>query len=101
MDMKSQIKPLLVVGLLSSGITIAAFQLLEWGKGKDFNEVPSAFTSTVSNVGNIPGNPGEFTYAAEKATPAVVHIKTKLPNTLNISTKSRVQTGAVKLRFGL
>lgn len=76
--MKSQIKPLLVVGLLSSGITIAAFQLLEWGKGKDFNEVPSAFTSTVSNVGNIPGNPGEFTYAAEKATPAVVHIKTKL-----------------------
>ena len=47
------------------------------GSKNTLGEAPSAFTNTASSI-NIPGNPGEFTYAAEKSTPSVVHIKTKM-----------------------
>ncbi|MEY4610261.1 MAG: Peptidase Do [Bacteroidota bacterium] len=77
MDMKNQVKSYVVIALLSSGITLGAYELLNLGSKSTLGDVPSAFTTAVSNI-NAPGNPGEFTYAAEKTTPAVVHIKTKM-----------------------
>ncbi|SFQ41885.1 Do/DeqQ family serine protease [Pseudarcicella hirudinis] len=79
MEMKSNLKTLALVGVLSSASTLGAYKLLNFDK-KDvvFSEAPSAFSRLVSNTPNVPGNPGEFTFAAEKATPAVVHIKTKM-----------------------
>ena len=76
MEIKNQIKPLLLVGLVSSGLTLGAYHLLNIDNSSSIGNVPSAFTTNVSSV-NVPGNPGEFTFAAEKSTPAVVHIKTK------------------------
>ena len=75
--MKNQLKSYVVIALLSSGISLGAFQLFNLGSKNTLGEAPSAFTNTASSV-NIPGNPGEFTYAAEKSTPSVVHIKTKM-----------------------
>ncbi|WP_317125904.1 Do family serine endopeptidase [Sandaracinomonas limnophila] len=76
MEIKNQIKPLLLVGLVSSGLTLGAYHLLNIDNSSSIGNAPSAFTTNVSSV-NVPGNPGEFTFAAEKSTPAVVHIKTK------------------------
>ena len=75
--MKNQLKSYVVIALLSSGISLGAFQLFNLGSKNTLGEAPSAFTNTASSI-NIPGNPGEFTYAAEKSTPSVVHIKTKM-----------------------
>lgn len=77
MEMKNQLKSYVVIALLSSGATLGAYQLFNLGSPASISDAPSAFTSNVSNI-NTPGNPGEFTYAAEKTTPAVVHIKTKM-----------------------
>lgn len=77
MEIKNQVKSYVVIALLSSGITLGAFQLFNLGDKSTIVEVPSAFTTAVSNT-NIAGSPGEFTYAAEKSTPAVVHITTKM-----------------------
>jgi len=77
MEMKNQLKSYVVIALLSSGATLGAYQLFNLGSSASISDAPSAFTSNVSSI-NTPGNPGEFTYAAEKTTPAVVHIKTKM-----------------------
>jgi S1-C subfamily serine protease len=77
MEMKNQLKSYVVIALLSSGATLGAYQLFNLGSSNTISDAPSAFTSNVSSI-NTPGNPGEFTYAAEKTTPAVVHIKTKM-----------------------
>ena len=77
MEMKNQLKSYVVIALLSSGVTLGAYQLLNLGNQTNFSDSPSAFTSNVSNI-SAAGAPGEFTYAAEKSTPAVVHIKTKM-----------------------
>ncbi|MEY4384002.1 MAG: Peptidase Do [Bacteroidota bacterium] len=74
--MKNQMKSFVLVGLISSGLTLGAYHLLNLDNSNAIGSAPSAFTTNVSSV-NVPGNPGEFTYAAEKSTPAVVHIKTK------------------------
>lgn len=77
MEMKNSIKSYVVIALLSSGITLGAFQLFNLSNSGSNFEGPSAFTTSVSST-SVPGNPGDFTYAAEKTTPAVVHIKTKM-----------------------
>lgn len=77
MEIKNQVKSYVVIALLSSGITLGAFQLFNLGDKSTIGDVPSAFTTAVSNT-SIAGSPGEFTYAAEKSTPAVVHITTKM-----------------------
>lgn len=77
MEMKNQLKSYVVIALLSSGATLGAYQLFDLGSSASVSNAPSAFTSNISSI-NAPGNPGEFTYAAEKSTPAVVHIKTKM-----------------------
>ncbi|MCY7351106.1 MAG: trypsin-like peptidase domain-containing protein [Cytophagaceae bacterium] len=77
--MKNNLKALLLVGLLSSATTLAAYKIFGLDKKEIIvNEnVPSAFTRLTSNV-PAAGNPGDFTYAAEKTTPAVVHIKSTI-----------------------
>ncbi|MHA8100774.1 Do family serine endopeptidase [Aquirufa nivalisilvae] len=78
MEIKNHLKTYVIIALLSSGITLGAYSLLNLGSSHTIGDAPSAFTSSVSNIQNVPGNPGEFTFAAEKTTPAVVHIKTKM-----------------------
>ena len=81
MEIKSNLKTLAIVGALSSATTLGAYKLFLEKSPSDtvFTTTPSAFTRLVSNVApSAPGNPGDFTYAAEKATPAVVHITTKM-----------------------
>lgn len=86
MEIKSNLKTLAIVGALSSATTLGAYKLFLEKSPSDsvFTNTPSAFTRLVSDASSLPaGSPGEFTYAAEKATPAVVHIKTKM--TRNVS----------------
>ncbi|MES2520305.1 MAG: Do family serine endopeptidase [Bacteroidota bacterium] len=86
MEIKSNLKTLAIVGALSSATTLGAYKLfLEKSPSESvFTNTPSAFTRLVSdNTPVVAGAPGEFTYAAEKATPAVVHINTKM--TRNVS----------------
>ena len=81
MEIKSNLKTLAIVGALSSATTLGAYKLFLEKSPSDavFTTTPSAFTRLVSNVTpSAPSNPGDFTYAAEKATPAVVHITTKM-----------------------
>jgi serine protease Do len=81
MEIKSNLKTLAIVGALSSATTLGAYKLfLEKSPSESiFTNTPSAFTRLVSDVSpTTSGVPGDFTYAAEKATPAVVHIKTKM-----------------------
>jgi serine protease Do len=86
MEIKSNLKTLAIVGALSSATTLGAYKLfLEKSPSESvFTNTPSAFTRLVSDTSpTAPSNPGDFTYAAEKATPAVVHITTKM--TRNVS----------------
>lgn len=86
MEIKNNVKNLAIAGVLSSATTLGAYKLFLEKSSSDslFTNTPSAFTRMVSNAGAVPaGAPGEFTFAAEKATPAVVHIKTKM--TRNVS----------------
>jgi Do/DeqQ family serine protease len=77
--MKSNWKSLALVGLVSSGMTLGAYHLLGWNdKEVILNDAtPSAFTRFTSGV-TPTGTPSDFTAAAKKATPAVVHIKAKI-----------------------
>lgn len=88
MEIKSNLKTLAIVGALSSASTLGAYKVFLEKSPSDtiFSDTPSAF-SNVSNTSVPTSSPGEFTYAAEKATPAVVHIKTKM-------TRSVAQQGA-------
>ncbi|MDH4460945.1 MAG: Do family serine endopeptidase [Flectobacillus sp.] len=83
MEIKSNLKTLAIVGALSSASTLGAYKVFLEKSPSDtiFSDAPSAF-SKVSNNTVPSGTPGEFTYAAEKATPAVVHIKTKMTRTV-------------------
>ncbi len=86
MEIKSNLKTLAIVGALSSATTLGAYKLfLEKSPSESvFTNTPSAFTRLVSDTSpTAPSNPGDFTYAAEKTTPAVVHITTKM--TRNVS----------------
>lgn len=86
MEIKSNLKTLAIVGALSSATTLGAYKLFLEKSPSDtvFTTTPSAFTRLVSNVTpSAPSNPGDFTYAAEKATPAVVHITTKMSRSVS------------------
>ena len=75
--MKTNWKAIVLVGLLSSATTIAGFKLLDSGTGQDvvFKEAPAETLAKFTSTGMPAGTPGDFTYAAEVATPTVVHIK--------------------------
>ena len=86
MEIKSNLKTLAIVGALSSATTLGAYKLFLEKSPSDavFTTTPSAFTRLVSDVSpTAPSNPGDFTYAAEKATPAVVHITTKMTRNMS------------------
>ncbi|MBP6387255.1 MAG: Do family serine endopeptidase [Pseudarcicella sp.] len=76
--MKSNLKTLALVGVLSSASTLGAYKLLNLDKNGGFSDAPSAFNKMVSNSSSPMGVPGDFTFAADKTTPSVVHIKTKV-----------------------
>ena len=85
--MKSNWKLLALMALLSSVITLAAYNLLGFNQ-RDviFNE--SSPTPTIMNrLASMPGDsptgvPGDFSMAAEAVTPTVVHIRTTMTRTV-------------------
>lgn len=82
--MKSNWKLIAVIALLSSAITLLAYNLLGFNK-RDvvFNEatVPT-LTGRLAALGGPSGAPGDFSYAAESVTPTVVHIRTTITRTV-------------------
>ncbi len=78
--MKTNWKAIVLVGLLSSATTIAGFKLLDNGNGQNviFKEAPAESVAKFTSTGMPAGTPGDFTYAAETATPTVVHIKSTI-----------------------
>jgi serine protease Do len=80
MDMKTNWKALVLVGLLSSASTLAGFKLLNSGSDKDviIKESPSESLARFTSAGAPAGAPGDFVYAAEATTPTVVHIKSTM-----------------------
>ena len=85
--MKSNWKVMALMALLSSVVTLAAYNLLGFNK-RDviFNESSSSPTITgrlASLTGNGPNvAPGDFSSAAELVTPTVVHIRTTMTRTV-------------------
>ncbi len=77
MDMKTNWKGLVLVGLLSSATTLAGFKLLSTNDDKPviFKEATGESLARFTSTGSPAGAPGDFVYAAEATTPAVVHIK--------------------------
>ncbi|MFN4146619.1 MAG: trypsin-like peptidase domain-containing protein [Runella sp.] len=77
--MNTNWKPLVLVGLVSSVVTLGGLKLLGGlGDTKDviFKEAPEpSITRFTSGGGTPPTGMVDFTYAAEVSTPAVVHIK--------------------------
>lgn len=80
MDKKTNWKALVLVGLLSSASTLAGFKLLSSNSGTDviFKESPAESMARFTSTGSPAGAPGDFVYAAEATTPAVVHIKSTM-----------------------
>ena len=70
------------IAVFSSIATIAGYRMLGI-EGKDviFNEASSPSINRLANYDGPVGVPGDFTYAAELSTPAVVHIKAKSSRT--------------------
>ncbi len=83
MDMKTNWKALVLVGLLSSASTLAGFKLLSSNGDRDviFKESPSESLARFTSTGSPAGAPGDFVYAAEATTPTVVHIKSTMTRT--------------------
>lgn len=84
--MKSNWKVLVLIALLSSGVTLGAYNLLGFNK-RDVVFTESATGSPLSRLASMPGNapsgaPGDFSYAAETASPTVVHIRTTMTRTV-------------------
>ncbi len=80
MEMKTNWKALVLVGLLSSASTLAGFKLLNSNSDKDviFKEAPSESLARFTSTGAPAGAPGDFVYAAQATTPTVVHIKSTM-----------------------
>lgn len=83
--MKNNWKILLVIALLSSAITLLSYNLLGLNQ-RDviFNEAAAGPTvkGRLAALGDPAAAPGDFSYAAELATPAVVHIRTTMTRTV-------------------
>ncbi len=84
--MKSNWKLLAFMALLSSVVTLAAYNLLGFNnRDVIFNESSSAPT-ILGRLASMPGGPaavpGDFSTAAEAVTPTVVHIRTTITRTV-------------------
>lgn len=83
--MKSNWKVLTLIALFSSAVTLFAYNLL--GFNKQAVILNEASTSPISRLASLTGNaptgaPGDFSFAAESATPMVVHIRTTMTRTV-------------------
>ncbi len=78
--MNTNWKAIVLVGLVSSATTIAGFKLLDNSNGTDviLKQAPIESVNRFTSTGLPAGAPGDFVYAAEVATPTVVHIKSKI-----------------------
>ncbi|MBO0949793.1 Do family serine endopeptidase [Fibrella forsythiae] len=84
--MKSNWKVLVLIALLSSAVTLGAYNLLGFNK-RDVVFTESSTGSPLSRLASLTGNaptgaPGDFSYAAESASPTVVHIRTTMTRTV-------------------
>ncbi|GAB3046541.1 Do family serine endopeptidase [Spirosoma pulveris] len=84
--MKSNWKLLALMALLSSAITLAAYNLLGFNnRDVIFNEA-SPIQQITGRLASMPGGPnaapGDFSTAAEAVTPMVVHIRTTMTRTV-------------------
>lgn len=83
--MKSNWKVLTLIAILSSAITLAAYNFLGFNnRDVVMNEssTPTITGRLAALTGNGTGAPGDFSYAAESATPMVVHIRTTMTRTV-------------------
>jgi serine protease Do len=73
--------PMLISGVLGSVVTLGAYSLLEKNKPQtiitEAQQTPSRYTDFKEDRFNVST---DFTFAAEKSTPAVVHIKSTVSN---------------------
>lgn len=78
--MNTNWKAIVLVGMLSSATTIAGFKILDADGERDviLKEAPTETLARFTSTGLPAGTPGDFTYAAETATPTVVHIKSSM-----------------------
>lgn len=81
--MRNNWKFLVLIALFSSAVTLAAYNLLGFNK-RDviFSESASAPIGRLAALTGPSSAPGDFTYAAEAASPGVVHIKTTVTRTV-------------------
>lgn len=100
--MKTNWKALVLVGIISSATTIAGFKLLSHDSVNDviFKEAssPSESLNRFTSTGLPAGTPGDFTYAAQEATPSVVHIKSKM--TRQVQSRSQQMPDIFRDFFG-
>lgn len=83
--MKSNWKLLTLIAILSSAITLTAYNFLGFNnRDVVMNEssTPTVTGRLAALTGNGTGAPGDFSYAAESATPMVVHIRTTMTRTV-------------------
>ncbi|MEZ0485794.1 Do family serine endopeptidase [Fibrella aquatica] len=84
--MKSNWKVLVLIALLSSAVTLGAYNLLGFNK-RDVVFAESSAGSPLNRLASLAGNapttaPGDFATAAETASPTVVHIRTTMTRTV-------------------
>ncbi len=84
--MKSNWKVLVLIALLSSGVTLAAYNLLGYNR-RDVVFTESGAGLSLNRLASLPGGaptgaPGDFSFAAESVTPTVVHIRTTMTRTV-------------------
>ncbi len=75
------------MALLSSVVTLAAYNLLGFNKRDVIFNESSATPTILGRLASMPGNspnatPGDFSTAAESVTPMVVHIRTTMTRTV-------------------
>lgn len=82
--MKSNWKNLALIAVLSSGVTLGAYNFLGFNSNRDVILNETSAPSITSRLASLGGNaaPGDFSYAAEAATPMVVHIRTTMTRTV-------------------
>jgi serine protease Do len=83
--MKSNWKILTLIAILSSAITLVAYNFLGFNnRDVVMNEssTPTITGRLAALTGNGTGTPGDFSFAAESATPMVVHIRTTMTRTV-------------------
>jgi serine protease Do len=81
--MKNNWKFLVLIALLSSAVTLMAYNLLGFGKSDVILNEATTAPAPIGRLAALGGNdPGDFSTAAETVTPTVVHIRTTMSRTV-------------------